>query len=69
MSVGSGKFACIHVGQLGMATQWARKTIKNFEKWKWGASEEINPPLLWEQKVELELGELLISCKNLLVFG
>lgn len=52
-----------------MATQWARKTIKNFEKWKWGASEEINPPLLWEQKVELELGELLISCKNLLVFG
>lgn len=31
--------------------------MKDFEKQKCNASEEINPPLLWELKVKSELGE------------
>lgn len=43
--------------------------MKDFEKWKCYASEEINPALLWEMKTKSELGEPPNSCKNVLVFG
>lgn len=42
--------------------------MKDFEKYKCSASEEINPPFLWELEVKSELDEPLNRCKNLLVF-
>lgn len=38
--------------------------MKNFKKQKFIASEEINPPFLWELEVESELGEHLNNCKK-----